>query len=503
MFIRNRMRKGLSVSVALIMILGVFVTTVYAISGSAVINPIESNIAVKFWVTATSDSGSATAALAKDDSLSTAWLADDRAANHWLILDLGGAYDNLRKAEVVFPDINAVYQYKIEASTDAVSWDIVADKTSNARVSQGFVDLFTRPGTRYLRLSITGATPGATIGVKEFRVFNYLRENIINGADMSYMDQYSSRNYYLNPNPEMVDMGPGPHVLDVVKDRGMKFIRLRIWNEPRSENSGNLTNPPYNSPARSAEVARWIKERDLQLGIDFHYANSWADPGKQPKPQAWAALPFDDLVTTMHDFTYDYIKLLVDQGTMPDKVAVGNEIINGFLWGSESEIIGANNPRYVIDNKAFYWSQPGGGLLWKYWGSTDPVEQQQYDQAWDRFSTLVAAGIQAVREASPSTAVEVHVIVDQGKLPKTMEFWSQLLTRLDARGQHPDVLAISYYPEWHGTFQDLEEDLYTIASTYPEYKVEIAETAYPATGGSTPLPNADQPRTVQGQANMI
>jgi arabinogalactan endo-1,4-beta-galactosidase len=502
--------RGLSAMVVLALVLSLFVSTASAIYGEVEITPIESNIALKFWVASTADSGSALASLAHDDSLDTAWIADDRVPGHWFILDLGGQYDNLRKSEVVFSDRNAVYSYLIEASTDGSNWDVVTDRTDNSILAEGYVDLFTRAGTRYLRLTITGSTPGATIGIKEWRVFNFLRENIVNGADMSYVDQYRTRNYYLNPNPQMIDMGPGPNVLDVVKDRGMEFIRLRIWNQPRSENSGNpSTQPssatPYIGPDRSALVATWIHERDLQLGIDFHYADSWADPGKQPKPRAWAELEFDDLVAAMHDFTYDYITRLVAQGTVPDKVAVGNEIINGFLWGSETLEMGLStiNPAYVRNNQAIYLSQPGGGLLWRYWGSTDPVEQQKYEEAWDRFSTLVAAGISAVREASPETIVEIHVINDKGRLAKTMEFWNQLLPRVNAKGANPDNLALSYYPEWHGTYFDLEEAFYTMASTFPQYKLDIAETAYPATGGSTPLPNADQPRTIQGQANML
>ncbi len=507
---KKHILKGLSVAIVLAMVLATFATNVSAIFGTAVITPIESNIAVKFWATVSADSGSATAAFAIDDDPDTAWIADDRSAGHWLMLDLGGKYDNLRKTEVIFADSNAAYQYRIDASTDGSSWDVIVDRTGNTAVSRGFVDLFTRTGTRYVLLTITGATAGATMGIQELRVFNYLREDIVNGADMSNMDQFRTRNYFLNPNPQLINMGPGPHVLDVVQDRGMKFIRLRIWNQPRNENNGNPSTAPssaapYIGPDRSAMVATWIKDRDLQLGIDFHYADSWADPGKQPKPRAWAELEFDDLVIAMHDFTYEYIKRLVDQGTTPDKVAVGNEIINGFLWGSETTEMGLSiiNPAYVRNNPGIYLSQPGGGLLWRYWGSEDPVEQQKYEEAWDRFSTLVAAGIKAVREASPETVVEIHVINDKGRLPKTMEFWSQLLTRINAKGADPDSLALSYYPEWHGTYFDIEEAFYTMASTYPQYKFDIAETAYPATGGNTPLPNADQPRTIQGQANML
>lgn len=473
--------------------------------GEIEITPIESNIAVKFWVSASPSSSSSSVAFAHDDDLSTAWIAEKRAADHWLMLDLGGAYDNLRKSEVVFADRNAVYQYQIEASSNGSDWETIADRRNNTVMAEGFVDLFTRPGIRYLRLTITGVTMGATVGVKEWRVFNYLRQDIVNGADMSYMDQLRNRLYYLNPNPSLVNMGPGPHVLDVVKDRGMKFIRLRIWNEPRAENSGNPHSIPYCSPERSAVVATWVKERGLQLGIDFHYADSWADPGKQPKPRAWAELPFESLTAAVHDFTYAYIRQLVEQGTAPERAAIGNEIINGFLWGSEMLEMGLGtiNPPYVRAQPQIYLSQPGGGLLWRYWDSDDPLEQQKYNEAWERFSTLVAAGVRAVREASPQTLVEIHIVNDKDRLEKTMEFWRQLLSRLSARGAQPDVLALSYYPEWHGSFADLEEALHAMATTYPQYKIVIAETAYPATGEDLPLPNADQPRTIQGQANML
>jgi|GEM_PF-1170563 Arabinogalactan endo-1,4-beta-galactosidase len=486
---------------AVILVMSTSAPPAAAIFGVAVINPIESNIAAKPWVKASADSGNAQAGLATDEALDTAWIADDPGAGHWLRLDLGGRYDNLRKAEVVFPDKNAVYRYRIEGSTDGSGWDVVANRTSNARTAQGFVDLFSRPGTRYLRVTITGTSPGAIVGIRELKVFNYLRDDIVNGADMSGLDQLQYRNWYVGPN----QTGAGPGVLDVVKDRGMDLIRLRIWNQPRNEDAtGTLVDPAYQGPDRSADVAKLIKTAGLKLGIDFHYSDSWADPSKQPKPQAWAALPFNELVTTMHDFTYDYVTRLKDQGTTPDKVAVGNEIINGFLFGSEA--IGTTAPPY-FNNDPIYTSQPGGGLLWKYWGSSDPVKLQKYNEAWDRFTTLLAAGIKAVREASPETQVEIHAIVDKDKLPKTMEFWSQLLTRVKAKGANPDVLAISYYPEWHGTFQNLEEDLHAMASTFPGYKIDIAETAYPASGwppgNITPLPNADQPLTIQGQANMI
>ncbi len=169
MLSKKLLLKSLSFVIISTLVLSMFASTASAISGEAEITPIESNIAIKFWVTSSADSGSPSAAFAHDDKLDTTWVADNRAAGHWFMLDLGGAYDNLRKTEVVFSDRNAVYKYVVEASTDGSAWDVIVDRTANDVMGEGFVDLFTRTGTRFLRLTITEATPGATIGIKELR----------------------------------------------------------------------------------------------------------------------------------------------------------------------------------------------------------------------------------------------------------------------------------------------------------------------------------------------
>ncbi|TDC41017.1 hypothetical protein E1166_13295 [Micromonospora sp. KC213] len=477
-------------------------TPAHAVFGTADIKPIESNIAAKSWASATASSGASTARLATDGDPMTSWYADSPGAHQRLTVDLGGAYDNLRKVRVVFPDRGAVYRYVVEASSDARRWKTIADQSRNRTASRGAVHLFTRPDTRFVRLTITGASRHAKVGLSEIQVFNYLRDDLTLGADMSWVDDFQTRQYWVNPLA--ADRGAGPHLLDVAKDRGMEYTRLRIFNEPRDETTGQLTPIPRQGPERSLRSAQWIKERDMGLGIDFHYADSWADPSKQPKPRAWAELDFDDLTESVYDFTADYLRRLIRQGTRPDKVAVGNEIINGFMYGSEAALIGTTDPPYFANEADVYQSKPGGGLLWRYWGSTDPAEQQLYDQAWDRFTTLAASGIEAVRDASPKSKVEIHVIVDRNRLAKTMEFWHQFLTRVKAKGQNPDVLAISYYPEWHGTPEALDFNLHTMATTYPDYEIDVAETSYPASGGDgSPLPNSPYPRTIQGQADAI
>ena len=480
--------------------------------GEAEINPVESNLAEKYWTSVSATEGQDTAGLAVDQDAATSWIGGEGAS---LTLDLGGAYDNARKVAIEFTDPGASYQYVIDVSPDGQSWSTVADESAAVRASAGAVHLMTSPGMRFVRVTLLSASGDAQLGIRELEVFNYLRDDVILGADMSGIDG-DTRETWVSPLAE--DRGAGPQLLDVAKDRGMDFIRLRVWNEPRSEGTGQPVAVPRQGPERTLTSASAVAERDLQLGIDFHYADSWADPGKQPKPRAWADLPFDQLTDAVYEYTHGYVEQLIAQGTTPDKVAVGNEILHGIMWGSEAKLsadasapvwTGAN-PAYFRNQADIYQSQPGGGILWQYWNSGDPAERALYLESYDRFTALLGAGIGAVRDASPETSVELHSIVrnegydGRSGLDMATEFWNQVLSRLEAKGLAPDYIAHSYYPEWHGTAEKMERNLQTISAQHPEYKMTVAETSYPASGaGGAPMPNAIYPRTVQGQADAL
>lgn len=479
-------------------------------------NPVESDLAGKPWVTVTTSGGQDTAARAVDGDLETSWVSHRNRPGQWLQLDLGGAYDNLRKVEIVFPDEDATYVYAIEASSDGCHWQRIARGPHRTQHGRGRVHLFTRPDIRYVRVRILDASRGATIGVSEISAFNYLRDDLILGADISYADQNTTSEdpvsdpalkYYIDAPAEAEDLLP------LVAGAGMEYIRLRVFNDPRDEQGGWYLDPAYQSPERTSTVAGWVKGENMDLGIDLHYSDSWADPSKQAKPTAWAELEYDDLVVEVYDYTYGLVQDLIDQGTTPAKVAVGNEVINGFMWGSERAQPWFPDPTawcyvcYFNQDPAFV-SQPGGALLWDYFGSDDPQEIAAYDAAWDRFTTLQAAGIAAVRDVSAANdvdiKVETHVIIDNGRVDKTLEFWNQYLTRLNAKGEDIDVIAHSYYPEWHGTAEHYEANLHAVASAHPGYDLEIAETSHPSADyNGQPVPNSPFPETAQGQADAI
>lgn len=464
--------------------------------------PVRSNLAAKPWVTVSASTAQAGAGLAVDGDPTTAWTARGKG-RHSLVLDLGGAYDNIRKVGLVFPDAHGTYRYMVAASADGHRWETIVDRTRNDQPGRGEEHLVAHAGIAFLRVTITDVSPGAVAGISELSVWNYLRDDVVLGADISYADQDDAQGLTY-----VVDEGAAPvPILEAAADAGMEYVRLRVFNDPRDEQTGEYLDPAYQSPERTLDVARKVVDQGMGLGIDLHYADSWADPSKQAKPAAWSQLPFEELTQAVYDYTYATIDALVAQGTTPDKVAVGNELINGFMWGSERPQPWFDDSEWCgtcfFNHDPSFVSQPGGGLLWDYWGSDDPAEQAAYDAAWDRFTTLQASGIKAVRDVSAAHGadiqVETHAIIDNGRVDKTLEFWDQFLTRLNAKGQDIDVIAHSYYPEWHGTPEHYESNLHQIAAAHPGYAMEIAETSHQSNDwDGLPVPNSPYPKTAEG-----
>ena len=81
-------------------------------------------------------------------------------------------------------------------------------------------------------------------------------------------------------------------------------MRFRIWNDPRNENNGNPVGYIDGSmnPKDTLNKSLYANGLGMKVGLDFHYSDSWADPGKQVKPQAWKDLNFEELVEAIYDF---------------------------------------------------------------------------------------------------------------------------------------------------------------------------------------------------------
>jgi len=189
-----------------------------------------------------------------------------------------------------------------------------------------------------------------------------------------------------------------------------------------------------NDRAYTLAMAKDAKELGYRFLLDFHYANSWADPGKQPTPVAWTNLSHAQRVTAVFEYTRDTIAAFRDAGVLPDMVQVGNEITHGMLW-------------------------PDGRL----------------SDHWDNFAEYVYAGINGVdagRGNGRRPRIMLHV--DQGG---SVRITKDFFDHVNAYGIPYDVIGLSYYPWWYGTIMDLRANLAFIAEEYGK-EVIVVETAY-------------------------
>jgi arabinogalactan endo-1,4-beta-galactosidase len=121
---------------------------------------------------------------------------------------------------------------------------------------------------------------------------------------------------------------------------GMNTIRLRVWVNPTLN---------YNNSADVLAKALRAKNLGLRLMIDFHYSDTWADPGNQTKPVAWASLDFAGLKNALVAHTTSVLTLLKNNNITPEWVQVGNETNNGMLWPEGRASTNMNNFAQLIN----------------------------------------------------------------------------------------------------------------------------------------------------------
>ena len=279
----------------------------------------------------------------------------------------------------------------------------------------------------------------------------------IRGADLSFTRQLEAAGVRYS------DRGRVRPVEQILRSHGANWVRLRTW-----------VNPPagYSDLGSTIELARRAKRAGMQVLLDLHYSDFWADPAHQTTPAAWAGQDLTALAATVRCYTRDTITALERAGARVDMVQVGNEVTAGMLW-----------PLGQVYTSA----------------GTD----------WTGFTTLLAAGTAGVRDASARGArIPVMVHIDRGgDNGGTRWFFDHVL----AAGIDPDVIGLSYYPFWHGSLDDLRANLVDTAQRYGR-DVVVVETAYPWTmsdGDSlenliddiSELPDAETfPPSPQGQA---
>ena len=208
----------------------------------------------------------------------------------------------------------------------------------------------------------------------------------IKGADISWITEMEAagRKFYNNAGSEQ-------DCMQILKDLGMNTIRLRVWVNPSNG---------WNNTADVIAKAIRAKNIGMKILIDFHYSDTWADPGKQAKPAAWTTKDFAALKQSLVDHTGSVLNALKSNGITPAWVQVGNETNDGMLWPEGKASVNMNN-----------------------------------------FAQLVNAGYNAVKAIDTSIKVIVHI----------SNGWDNNLFRwifdgLKANGAQWDVIGMSLYP---------------------------------------------------------
>jgi len=137
------------------------------------------------------------------------------------------------------------------------------------------------------------------------------------GADVSFVPQMESwGTKWLDKNGKQKD------ILQILKEQGINSIRLRVW----TVSSG------ASSKQEVVGMCKRAKAKGMSVMIDFHYSDSWADPGKQNIPSAWTDHSVEALAKNIYDHTYDVLSAIKAAGIIPKWVQVGNETKRGMLY---------------------------------------------------------------------------------------------------------------------------------------------------------------------------
>ena len=148
------------------------------------------------------------------------------------------------------------------------------------------------------------------------------------GADLSYVNQI------LDHGGQYRDAGEVRDPYKIFKDHGANLARFRLWHNPQwtREVYGDAGTQLYNDLYDVEKSIRQAKAQGMEVLLDFHYSDTWADPGSQRVPAAWREITdIDVLADSVYDYTLKTLNYLNQKGLMPELVQIGNETNCGMM----------------------------------------------------------------------------------------------------------------------------------------------------------------------------
>ncbi|MGZ5255226.1 MAG: glycoside hydrolase family 53 protein, partial [Flavitalea sp.] len=264
------------------------------------------------------------------------------------------------------------------------------------------------------------------------------------GADLSYVNQVLDKGGVYKKQGAITD----PYVL--FKENGTNLVRVRLWHNPSwtKEVYGNNGTQLYSDLYDVEKTIRLAKAKGMKVELDFHYSDTWADPGKQEIPESWKQIRSQSvLCDSIYNYTFKTMEYLKSKGLMPDLVQIGNEINCGMLQTKAPEGFPTANA---------------------------------CKEEWVQLGEYLNAGIRAVRDASANSDIKPKILLHVAD-PKNIEWWFDNVTT-KGKVTDFDMIGFSYYPLWHTTvpLDKISDNISKFKAKYNR-DIMILETAYPWT----------------------
>jgi arabinogalactan endo-1,4-beta-galactosidase len=254
------------------------------------------------------------------------------------------------------------------------------------------------------------------------------------GADLSYVNEMEDCGVVYKENNAPKD------VYRIFADHGCNLVRLRLWHTPEWYDVLNA-GKRYSDFSDVKKSIRRSKENGMDVLLNFHLSDNWADPDKQLIPNAW--LPVVNNLPVLKDSLYNYIfgtlRALHNENLVPEMVQIGNETNKGIMLS--------------------------------------PADNSTWTLNWNRNSQLFNAAIKAVRDFESAFNHQIQIALHLAAPAET--HW--LLNGFVNNGVVDfDVIGMSYYWAWHKptTIAQTGQIIKSIKQNHPDKKVMIFETGY-------------------------
>jgi arabinogalactan endo-1,4-beta-galactosidase len=249
-----------------------------------------------------------------------------------------------------------------------------------------------------------------------------VKAQFANGADIGWLSQMEYQRFVFKDST-----GVQKDCLDILKEKGINSLRFRVWVNP----SGG-----YCNKKDVAYMAKRADSKGFKVMLDFHLSDSWADPGHQNKPAAWATHTISQLTTDVANHITDILDTLKAEGVTPAWVQIGNETNDGTLW-----------------------------------------EDCRATKNMSNFAAIIKSGYDAVKAIDTSIQVIVHLSDGNNN---TMYRW--MFDGLKSNGAKWDIIGMSVYPYWANLTWQKDDSLALInmkdmISRY-QTKIMVCEAGY-------------------------